>query len=1297
MNAEPRNAGITGPLKHFVRRLRTWTWRLLAFGLILAAVLLTLARLLLPFASEYRAELEQRVESYLGAEISIGEVDIGWHGFVPRVQLTGVVVEGAAASPEKITFERAYVTLWPAWDGGMPRLRVTDVSLLGLDLSLRIDDRGRIHALGAVLKPGMLPTLGLSDPAEIDAPAIPEALAGVFGVSRLQLLDTTFTVTGPDGGVSRWQDVELRLANAGDRHRLSLVLTPPPEWGEGVRALLEFEGKPTDYRDWQASLFIEGEGLALDRWSTLWPRAPVQTGEGRLDFMLWSDWNDGRLVDAQAAIGAGDLVLENAGEEVTLRFDRIDGNLRLWQPSPSQWQVDVNGLHVRRDGREWSGDGLSLAREDGGAWRLAADFLRLEDLAGVARLLPFATDRQERLAALAPHGDVHGLSLAVGAGGDFRLQADFRDLGWSAGEGIPGMSGLDGRARLGTDGGHVALESSDVGFDGPRLFREPLQLAELSALVRVTPGADGLILDAPRIHVRNEDLRGRGRARIEFTGDESPLLDVHFNYEDGVATATSGYLPTGIMPSPVVSWLDQAFRDGRVERGSFILFGRIGDFPFREHEGVFDVRFDVADVTLHYADGWPAIEDLGGRVHFAGAGLDIHVDHGSVNGVHLQRGRARFADLRQGVLGVDLGADGPLAGMLGVVNDSPLAARFEPAFGGAGADGAAELALDLVIPVRELDATRVGGEVRFDNAALTQPRYNLDLDDLDGSVRFSERSVAIDGLEASLRGRPVRIDAATESGTVTFRATGEFAPDELLPALAGGLLDGSEGRSAWEMALRVPLTADGPGRLEASSDLRGTRIALPPPLGKAAGDSRPLHLEMPLAPPGTREARVRYGDETRLVLELGGDDGLELLRLGLGFGEPAELPRMRGGVRVAGEVARLPLAAWLETAGGDTGATAAPPLSELDLRANAMTYNGHRLSAVHLQGSRDDDGWRLDIASNEADGRIDWPSTAAGGDAVRARLEWVDLALLAAENGTEETGDAAAGSGLLIEPEQLPPLDLRIERLKLDTVTLADFALVTGTGGAGRNIHRLEFRTGHLRASGQGLWRGGTDPRTQLRLTVQSENFGAGLAEIGYPETMANGSGNVTFDLEWPGMPWEPVIATGAGYIEIDIENGVLRQVNPGAGRLLGMFSLETIPFRTLLQQGLIFSRLRGRVDIDDGDAYTGNLRIDSAIGKVRVRGRTGLVARDYDLLVRVQPELSTSLPVIGFLSGGPIAGAAIALLQGVMRNLGQDVEEVSEVEYAVTGPWEDPEVVRTDAEQAESETDSPSVTEPPR
>ncbi len=87
------------------------------------------------------------------------------------------------------------------------------------------------------------------------------------------------------------------------------------------------------------------------------------------------------------------------------------------------------------------------------------------------------------------------------------------------------------------------------------------------------------------------------------------------------------------------------------------------------------------------------------------------------------------------------------------------------------------------------------------------------------------------------------------------------------------------------------------------------------------------------------------------------------------------------------------------------------------------------------------------------------------------------------------------------------------------------------------------------------------------------------------------------------------------------------------------------------------------------------------------ITGRTGLIERDYDQIVQFQPQLSSSLPLIGALSGGPVTGLAVALLQGVLRNIGADVEEASEFRYSLTGTWADPKVQLVDR-TPESPTD---------
>jgi len=1273
-----------------------WSWRAVALVLIGTAVLLTLARLLLPFADQYQAELEDRVESYLGYEVSIGKLDIDWQGLGPRVRMSELRVHDVGAEGDSVLFEQAHVRLRPVLRAGMPSLELADFSLIGFTLRARMDEQGRVHAFGRVLELPALPAnlddagggdangATAAEPSPGNGGGLAEALGRIFSIRRLQIREADIEITRPAGEVVRWRDLALTLENSGDRHSLAVHVVPPASVGESLAGRLSFTGSPAAYEQWRASLHVGVRALALERLFALWPDAPIRASGGRLDGRLWSEWDGGRLVEARLEVGADEPAL--ASESGRVAFERLGGRMRLWQPDPGQWQLDATDIEVRRNGRAWDARPVSYALEDDGDWRVAAGFVRAEDAAAVAGLLPLADELRTRLDQHRPRGDILGLNLAVSAGGDFRMRGDFRDLGWSAGGDIPGVTGLDGRARLQPGGGRVALESRGVDFDAPKLFREALHLQELSAMVEVDVTADGFRVDAPRVHLRNKDLRGRGRVGIELGKGRSPYLDLQFDYHDGVATAVSRYLPAGIMKEPVVEWLDQAFRAGRVPQGSFILRGAADDFPYRDHDGMFDVRFQVADAALHYGGGWPAIEGLGGRVRFTGPSLQISADRGGTRGLRLEEGRARFEDLRDGLLEVELDAAGPLDDMLAVVAGSPIGPRFAPVLDGASAQGDADLSLELSVPVDDVEATRVAGEVDLDGATLAQRAHDLPFDRIRGTVGFTGDSVSIDDLRARLHQRPIRVDAVTREGVARFRVTGRFAPAELLPGDAGGgLLAAVSGRSDWVARVEVPLHAEGSARLLVTSDLEGVRVDLPAPLGKPAAGKRRLEIAVPL---GGGMISGRYGSDARLVLERGESSGVR--RAGLSFSVQPRLPAMQG-LRISGELARMPLAPWIERAAAAGGAGGGLEVVELDLEIGRLDTSTHALSDVTLSGRRASGGdWDLSVASDEATGRIAWPADGGAGPPVDVRFDWIDLALM-------ERPDGAGGSGGTLridDPSALPPLDVRVERLKLADFTLRDFNLLTGSGDNALIAHQIGFRTEHLRVNGQGSWSGRGDTRTNVRMVVRSGDFGAGLAEIGHGGILADGDGKVTLDLGWPGLPWEPAVATVSGDVNINIDDGVLTDVKPGAARLLGLFSLEAMPFRSLLQSGLIFSEIKGRVDLADGNAYTKLLKIDSSVGLIKIRGRTGLVARDYDQRIVVHPELSTSLPVLGFLSGGPLGAAAVALLQGVMRNVGQDIEKSGRIEYVVTGSWDEPVIERVG--QAETGSDG-SRPESPR
>jgi uncharacterized protein YhdP len=201
-----------------------------------------------------------------------------------------------------------------------------------------------------------------------------------------------------------------------------------------------------------------------------------------------------------------------------------------------------------------------------------------------------------------------------------------------------------------------------------------------------------------------------------------------------------------------------------------------------------------------------------------------------------------------------------------------------------------------------------------------------------------------------------------------------------------------------------------------------------------------------------------------------------------------------------------------------------------------------------------------------------------------------------------------------------------------------------------------------------------------LRFDVRTSHLGRMLTDLGFEHAFDRGEGKVEGHLRWPDAPtrftWDGL--EGGGRLEL--ENGRLVEVEPGAGRLLGLFSLNMLPrrlaldFRDVFQRGFVFEKIKGTVRLVGSDVFTSDLRIQGAAANVEIEGRTGIVARDYDQSIVVTPRVGGTLPVAGALLGGPVAGAAVFILDRVL-GMGRGIDEAARVEYRVTGTWDDPTV----------------------
>jgi uncharacterized protein YhdP len=279
----------------------------------------------------------------------------------------------------------------------------------------------------------------------------------------------------------------------------------------------------------------------------------------------------------------------------------------------------------------------------------------------------------------------------------------------------------------------------------------------------------------------------------------------------------------------------------------------------------------------------------------------------------------------------------------------------------------------------------------------------------------------------------------------------------------------------------------------------------------------------------------------------------------------------------------------------------------------------------------------------------------------------------------------------------VPPLSIDIADLRVGDAALGTASLRTQSVASGLRITRLQAQAPKQKIDATGEWLGrGIAARTHLAMTVDSGDFGALLAGLGYGGQLAEGKGRAVLDARWPGSPGDFSASALEGTLSLDVADGRLTELEPGAGRVLGLLGVAQLPrrltldFRDFFDKGFAFDRLHGHVRVGDGKASTDDLAIAGPAAQIRIRGTTDLRAQTFDQSIEVVPRAGNLLTAVGAIAGGPVGAAIGAAANAVLRKpLGQQTAK----SYRVTGPWKGPKVEVASREAAPA---APAAASPP-
>ncbi|HTH45708.1 MAG TPA: YhdP family protein [Oxalicibacterium sp.] len=896
---------------------------------------------------------------------------------------------------------------------------------------------------------------------------------------------------------------------------------------------------------------------------------------------------------------------------------------------------------------------------------------------------------------------------------------------------IPGFANLSGRIDADNHGGALTLASQQLMLSLPTIFQKPnLQFDTLKLDAKWALQKN----DELQVNLRNlnfttqgmsASLAGTQTVSLAKSGHRFGMADMHGALDGLPLDKVGDYLPLAL-DEQVRNWLTHALAGGSLHDGVIRLKGDLARFPFHaqkpndKNKGVFLFSGRLQDGVLNYTPGevgrdgkapmWPLLEKIKGGILFDRTRMEITADTAATHGAKLTNVKAVVPDLlaEGSVLQIDGHAAGSLQDLVQYTVDSPVAGWIGHFTDETKASGDASLALKLQLPLHHMSDAKVLGVLKFDNNSVTLQNAMPAMTQANGTLEFNESGVQLKGIKASFLGGPLTVAGGSQkNGDIVIKADGSVSAAGLRKAYPGAqkVVDDISGSTRFATVVAV---RNGHADVSVESNLRGLGLNLPVPLRKAAADAMPLKFELTGAP-SDNTAVLR----DRIKLSLGnaiaagyvreknaGDISAawRVVRGGIGINTPA--PEPDSGVVANVSMPTLNVDDWIGLAslmsgggnaqgGAQSGTSGDADISQyvvpnaLAARATELIVLGKKLDQVVLGASQEKGTWQVNIDSTQAAGYLTWiqSSSGRGLGKVTARL----ASLIVPRTVTSDVKDLMNAKDATTE---MPALDIVAEQFQLFDKKLGRLDLTANyvRAAAGREwrIRNLALTNPDAVFSASGSWlTSGNSSTTNLDYKLTIADAGHLLERFGYAGVLRGGKGKMDGTLRWQGAPFSFDEPSLSGSINLDMEAGQFLKVEPGAAKLLGVLSLQSLPrrltldFRDVFSQGFAFDSVTGNASIENGVATTDNFKMRGVNAAVLMDGKVDIDKETQDLRVVVIPEINAgAASVVYGLAINPVIGVGTFLAQLLLR---APLAQAFTFEYTITGPWSDPTVTKVD------------------
>ena len=1252
-------------------KLALTIWYIAASVLVLAAIVIGVLRNYPSLYQHYLPTIQGSISSVMGNPVYAKSISVVWDGYTPHITVKDLTIYSDNTKTEKFLFAKEVRLSFDLYESLVhQRFGVRQLTLID----------SKLEVIWTADKEIIINGVNIGE-------RFARWQKRDNGTTAVNFLNSAITVKDEVRNLTYLVDrADIAFSFYKDRFRAIANFSLPPALGNSLSLMADVQHFEQGLNNVRGNLYVKGSNISLGPLNDFFPHFQVGIKAGNSDFEVWGNFNSSVQSSFSGKLSIRGLQYHHVekpikGIEIGQEITAVDTRFQI-KSEEENWYLVLVDSTVQAAGKHWFVEKYEVRCNDCNdsnfSVAVSLDRIDVVPLLSTLQHYPIFTASLEQVLTRTQIGGILENADILARWTEGRLSRySYKAFLQDANVSILGqefrVSSLVGTIHGNHMQGNLEVNAAKLHIQAGSVVSDLLEVQKVAGAIKwkhtnhgVITSLEGVLLESPGVQA---DLQGFIR-----TNDKGLYLDLQGKISETRLVAIKNYLSFRKINPKLINWLREGISSGTLRHARFVFRGYPGEFPFEDYSGVFQAIASVEGGTLDYYKDWPGVRNFRVNLKVENKRLVIVGHQGTILSSSVEHVTATIDDLKLPRLVIDGKVVGPASDLLDYLKRSSLISDDSQIPKNISVSGNTKLDFDVVLSLtKKLKKERtVSGVIDFDSTDMVVVPISLPFKNIKGKLKFNQDKIDSHNLSATLYGSTFKADTqGLKDGRLLLTIQGNFNIDSHFNLKHERAAEYISGIVPVKATVNLPRFGkhDGDKSLTVSidSNLIGALITLPEPFYKEVDGSKKFALQIKYQAGKEYPLFVNFGNE--LFMKALFDEEMKIfsaaeLRMG---NDQFSLPEK--GLKISGTWKQLNLPDWQGVFTLSSNGKF-PELHEVNMYVDRVFVSGLEIKHVNFQLLKKMQSWAGKINSSVAKGSFSYPVDSSKGGVITADFDY--LFLSKPEEGV-----------IKIDPRKLPPLEVYLKQFEFYDYLFYDVTLKTTATDSGMEINSLIGKGKDLRVKADGVW--AVDESnlhyTDLNIVATTENLHNSLVALGFDTVIEEGKGIFTAKFKWPGTPYQFSSDNLTGNANLDFDDGKISSVDPGAGRLIGIFNLGEISRRLSLDfvdffsKGYVFKKIQGDLFFKDAHLNTENLIIKGFSADISITGRTGIKARDYDQIVTVTPHVVGGLPWIGLAVGGAIGAAGVYVGEKVVKKLGIDVNKVVEVKYSITGNWSHPKI----------------------